>query len=42
MFGRTRICQVPPAALLDRFVDRDEHLAGTLSSEGMDDESEDG
>ncbi|GAX81890.1 hypothetical protein CEUSTIGMA_g9318.t1 [Chlamydomonas eustigma] len=35
MFGRTTVCQIPPAHLLDRFVDRDELLSGRCGGEGM-------
>lgn len=39
LFGRSTTCQVPPPNMLDRFVDRDELLAGTCVNEAMEDES---
>ncbi|KAG1672796.1 hypothetical protein FOA52_002784 [Chlamydomonas sp. UWO 241] len=41
LFGRTSVCQVPPTDLLDRFVDRDELLAGTCRKEIMDEADDD-
>lgn len=34
-FGRSAHCQLPPAELLERFVDRDELLRGSCCDEAM-------
>uniref|UniRef100_A0A7R9VI02 Thiol-disulfide oxidoreductase DCC n=1 Tax=Chlamydomonas euryale TaxID=1486919 RepID=A0A7R9VI02_9CHLO len=38
LFGRSSRCQVPPPDLLDRFVDKDELLAGTTRAEVMEED----